>query len=122
MGKDCYAAVKNEIAMKYKKEKVKNSGRLEEGLLDKIIADVSKKRNLAERFVVTKDSIRKRIKRGSLTTYSRGPVSPLESLETVIVTLLIQMARIRQCLTPACDISLINSLISESELSKDLVE
>ena len=122
MGKDCYAAVKNEIAMKYKEEKEKNSGRLEEGLLDKIIADVSKKRNLAERFVVTKDSIRKRIKRGSLTTYSRGPVSPLESLETVIVTLLIQMARIRQCLTPACDISLINSLISESELSKDLVE
>ena len=68
-----------------------------------------------------KDSIRKIIKRGNIATYSRGNKSPLESIKTIIVTILIQMARIRQCLTPSCRISLVNSLISDSELSKDLV-
>ena len=123
LGKDCFIAVKNEIARKYKKAKEDSIGRrLDDGLLQEIINDVSKKRNLPSSYVIKADSIRKRIKRGNVSAKSCGLTSPLVALETIVVTIVIQMARIRQCLTPSRGVALVNSLISGNKLEEDLIK
>ena len=123
LGKDCFIAVKNEIARKYKKAKEDSRGcRLGDGLLQEIINDVSKKRNLPSSYVIKADSIQKRIKRGNVSAKSCGLTSPLVALETIVVTIVIQMARIRQCLTPSCGVVLVNSLISGNKLEEDLIK
>ena len=56
------------------------------------------------------------------TNHACGLYSPLCSIKPQLVKILIQMAKIWQCLTPTEAIQLINSLIDGTQVQKDLVE
>ena len=78
--------------------------------------------------VISAHTIRQRQKRGGVVLagqkgrQSGGLISPLISIEPQIVEILIQMAQIRQCLTPAEAIQLINSLIVGTQVQEDLIK
>ena len=49
-------------------------------------------------------------------------MSPLLRIEPIIVSIIVQMARMRQCLTPSKGLLLVNSLISGTKIQQDLME
>ena len=68
-------------------------------------------------------AIRKRVLRNSLVNHhlAGGQLSPLERIEPIIVNIIVQMARMRQCLTPSKGLMLLNSLIAGTRIQRDLV-
>ena len=118
---DAIVAAKNEITQKYYEAKT-NCKKVLDGTLVKIIEDVKKKRKLPHDVQINSDTIRRRVSRGNIFITSHGPQSPLEALEEVVVELIIQMARIRQSLTPSKGLDLVNSLICGTEHQHALIE
>ena len=116
---------KNEVATTYatilSERKIKNK-RIEKGMLSTIINDVKGKRGIQDS--ISPCAIRKRVKRNSLINrhLAGGQVSPLERIEPIIVSIIVQMARMRQCLTPSKGLLLVNSLISGTKIQEELVE
>ena len=51
-----------------------------------------------------------------------GLVSPLLAVEPKVVSIILQMCRIRQSLTPAQGLSLVNSVIHGTQTQKDLIQ
>jgi len=51
-----------------------------------------------------------------------GHRSPLESIDDTIVSLVLMMARIRQCVTPSTGLALVNSLIDGQPLQDALIK
>ena len=49
-------------------------------------------------------------------------VSPLVKIEPIIVNIIVQTARMRQCLTPSKGLMLVNSLINGTSVPKKLIE
>ena len=116
---------KNEITEIYHKKKVeaaKKSSRLEPGVLDHIIQSVKLKRKTTEN--ISSSAIRKRSERHSLVNHhvARGQVSPLLRIEPVIVEIILQMARIRQCLCPSKGLQLVNSIIKGTKIQDELIK
>ena len=117
---------KNEVASRYAKmtEKAKKSkkDRVSKGSLVQLIDDVRRKRNIKEQ--ISPMAIRKRVYRNSLESHhmAGGQVSPLVKIEPVIVSIIVQMARMRQCLNPSKGLLLVNSLISGTKIQKELIE
>lgn len=107
-------AAKNEITSEYKLEMDQSSvKRMKKGRLAEIISEVKRKNNLDKDVVILESTIRKRLTRG--TTFSNGVgghTSPLSALEPTFVATIVQMARIRQSLTPAQALELINGMIT----------
>ena len=67
----------------------------------KIINDIKLKQKLPIDIKISADTIRNRVDRKSTLMTGIGVKPPLFELEPMIVSIVIQMARIRQCLTPS---------------------
>ena len=106
-------AAENEITSEYKLEMDNSSvKRMKKGRLAEIISEVKRKNNLDKDVVILESTIRKRLTRG--TTFSNGVgghTSPLSALEPIFVATIVQMARIRQSLTPAQALELVDGMI-----------
>ena len=91
-------------------------------MLSTIIDDVKAQRGIDD--MILPCAIRKRVERNSLVSrhLAGGQVSPLLRIEPIIVSIIVQMARMRQCLTPSKGLLLVNSLISGTKIQQDLVE
>ena len=87
----------------------------------KLIDEVKEKRGVSVKILPS--AIRRRLDRQSLHTHhlAGGQVSPLVKIEPTILGIIIQMARMRQCLTPSRALSLINSLIKDTPIQEELV-
>ena len=119
-------AAKNEIALTLDSEKkALGKKRLRVGRLDEIIRDVKRRNGLPKDLVISKAAIRQRLKKkGKMMVYvgHGGHTTPLQRIESEIVSVLIQMARIRESLTPSQAIQLINSMIVGTSVQRELVE
>ena len=117
-------ASKNEIASIFAKEK-KLSGkkRLPRGRLGRIIAEVKVRNNLLDDTIIKSSCIRSRVKkqRTSVLQSHPGTPSPLLAYEMEFVSVLIQMARMRESLSPTESMSLINDVIKGTQAQIDLV-
>ena len=51
-----------------------------------------------------------------------GQVSQLERIEPIIVNIIVQLAQMRQCLTPNKELILVNSLIAGTRIQSELVQ
>ena len=114
----------NEIAEEYNEHRIaaiKSNCKVKKGTLDKIIA--KKKRERKIKADIKPQTICRRIIRGVLHHRHRGGhISPLEEIESIAVTIMVQKARIRQPLTPSKGLSLINDLIEGTEYQDRLVK
>ena len=117
---DSVTAALNEITEEYKKKK--SEGPMKKGELASIIASVKRKRSLPDDVRILPDTIRRRVRRKSTFVTHRGPASPLAAIELTVVKIIIQMARIRQSLTQAKGLALVNSLINGTDLQKELIK
>ena len=90
-------------------------------MLVRIINEVKEKRGIIVK--ISPSAIRRRVDRKSLQCHhlAGGQVSPLAKIEPTILGIIIQMARMRQCLTPSRGLSLINSLIKDTPIQGELV-
>ena len=101
-----------------------HEGQLKNNTLKDIIDDVKKKRSLPDNVEIKTDFVRQRISRGNkfVVTTKGGVTTSLYALEPTIVTIIIQMARIRQCLSPSKAIELVNSIIKGMPIQNELVK
>ena len=119
--------MKNDIAREYKSEVDEAKGksrRVRNGLLEEIIQRHKKKRNLTDVNIPLR-TICQRVVRNNLIVdnhHCGGHLSPLVSIDDIVVGILIQMSRIRECLTPSVAIELVNSLIEGQPIQKHLIE
>ena len=117
-------ATKNEIATTFKRMR-KESGkkRLKHGCLDELIKSVKQKNNLPDDLTISKQSIRQRLKPSQnlvVVNSHPGHTSPLADIEQDVVNIMMQMARLRQCVTPTQAIQLINAVIKGTTAQKKL--
>ncbi len=91
-------------------------------MVSTIINDVKAKRGIQDS--ISPYAIQKRVERNSLINchLARGQVSPLERIEPIIVSIIVQMAPMKQCLTPSKCLLLVNNLISDTKIQQELVE
>ena len=73
--------------------------------------------------IISSACVRQRYKKARIfiECSTPGPTSPLESCEAEFVEVMIQMARMRQALSPSEGVKLINSLILGTKSEKDLI-
>ena len=120
-------AAKNECTKRFAnlKEKYrKTTGkRLGRGVVQDIIDQVKRKRNIMDADI-SPAVIRRRFYRGSIENnhLAGGQESPLRAIEPIMVEIILQMARIRQCLTPSRALRLINDLIDGTKIQQDLIK
>ena len=120
---DAIIAAKNEIAIKYSKAKEKTGRKkVPNKTSQNIIEDVKQERKLPEGVMIPRDTIRRRISRKNLFVTQSGASTPLACVEIILVTIVVQMARVRQFLTPSKGLFLVNYLISGKEVQKDLID
>ena len=109
----------------YNKEKAKakrEKKRMRKGRLAEIISSIEQKRNLPVGSTIKESLVRKRITRGkSFITTKKGLQSPLLAMENLLVRTIIQMARVRQCLTPSQGVALVNSMIEGTQIKTKLM-
>ena len=106
-------------ARKSAKKKLK---RVPKGELKKIIAEVAMKNNVNANNVSLL-AIKRRVDRQSLECHhlaGGGQVSPLAEIEPIVVGIILQMARIRQCLNPSKGLALVNSIIEGTKVQDNL--
>ena len=118
-------SVKNEISQKYaalKGKAARKGTRVKPGTLKDVIKTVKSIRGVTAD--ISPDAIRRRIHRKKLTSHhvAGGQVTPLMRIEPVVVEIILQMARIRQCLCPSKGLELVNSLIKGTPLQEELVQ
>ena len=116
---------KNEIAQKYNKLReaaARTESRVKYGSLKKIIQTVKSNRNI--KADISSSAIRKRVQRNSLVSHhvAGGQVSPLQKIEPIIIDIILQMARIRQCLSPSKGLKLVNSIIKGTNIQDELIK
>ena len=116
--------VKNEIACKFAavRESTRNGKRMRKGQLKEIITQVKSKKGID--IEILPSAFRRRLERKSLRSHHvvGGQILPLLRMETTVVEIIWQMARIRQCLTPSKGLQLVNSLLKGTKLQQDLIE
>ena len=118
--------MKNDITREYKKEietAKKRKRRVENGLLDSIIKKHKEKRGLDVDIPLS--TIRQRVVRKKLVINNHhcgGHQSPLAQIENIVVGILCQMSRVRECLPPSRALCLVNSLIENQPVQDNLIE
>ena len=114
----------NQITEEYNNLMMKaasSNKRVKKGTLRELIN--RKKRERGADFQINEQTIYRRVYRQNLIHNLRGGhQSPLAEIEHIAVSVIIQMARIRQPLTPSKGLSLINNLISGTEYEDRLVQ
>ena len=120
--------MKNDISREHKimvDSARKRGKKVKFGTLKHIIERNKKKYDLVDVNVPLK-TIEQRIHRNRVETVGNkccgGHKSPLLSIEDTVVDILLQMARIRQSLTPTRGLALVNSLIEDQPIQKNLIE
>ena len=112
---------KNIIAKRFAKVMKSNHGRLAKGTLDGIIREETEGTDLKNK--ILPDAIRQRFYRKRVVcNHVAGHVSPLEPIEQTVIDIILQMARIRQSITPSRGLLLVNSLIDKTPIQKSLVK
>ena len=118
-------ATVNEIALEYNnalQHNKRQKRRMKRGSLTSLIARIKAKNNVGADVIIAEETIRQRIKRDAVfTNGGRGHDSPLLPLEPTIVKIIIQMSRIRQCVTPSQGLKLVNSMILGTPVQDNLV-
>jgi hypothetical protein len=124
-------AATNEIASLYahkmREEKMKTETgyakqRVSKNMLVKLIDEIKKKNNIPSNITIQPSTIKKRILRGSIFSQGiGGHRSPLLPLEPVFVSTIVQMARIRQSLTPSQGLALINGMVEGTREQANLI-
>ena len=115
--------MKNDITKEYLDVKNKK-GFVRKGVLQQIIQKHKNKRKL-EDVDVPLITIRQRVVRKKTQVmhhHHGGHRSPLESIDNTIVSLVLMMARIRQCVTPSTGLALVNSLIDGQPIQDQLIQ
>ena len=119
-------ASKNEICLQYDEDRKKKVGkkRLPRGHLTSLISRVKRSNGLGEDVLISSACVRQRYKKARifLEGSKPGPTSPLHPCEDEFVQVMIQMARMRQALSPSEGVSLINSMILGTQTQKDLIK
>ena len=114
----------NDITHEYNRlmiEAINRNRKVKRGTLSELIERMKRERGAD--FEIKQHTIRRRIIRQKLFhTHRGGHRSPLEEIEHIAVSIMIQMGRIRQPLTPSKGLSLINNLISGTEYEDRLVK
>jgi hypothetical protein len=95
--------------------------RSNKGLLDAIIGKAKLNHGVDEEIVILKDTIRKRLKRGS-TNGHVGQSIPMAEVEPYLVQLIIQLANMRTPITAAQGLELANSLISGTDVENEIMD
>ena len=118
-------AAKNEIAKKYcalKETATKKGTRVKAGTLNEIIQSVKHARGINNK--ISCAAIRRCCDRQRLVSHhvAGGRVSPMVRIEPIVVEIILQMARLRQCLCPSKGLQLVNSLIKGTEIQKELID
>ena len=117
-------ATKNEIVATFDKEKqkcVRAKKRMKKGFLQSLINTIVLRNNLPADSIKS-DMVRQRIKNDrKFTTVAQGHSPPLAAIEPKIVNTVIQLARIRQSITPTQGQRLVNSIIEGTPAQNNLV-
>lgn len=71
---------------------------------------------------IKSDTIRRRLSRYRPLVTQLGKMYPLEAIELTIITIIVQMARIFQSLTPSQGLRLVNDMISGTNVQENLVK
>ena len=112
-------AAKNDISRMYKDEKqaLQKGKRMKRGRLERIVTEICSARNIPYLPKEIIKTIRQREwrKRTFITTVG-GLVSPLLAVEPKVVSIILQMCRIRQSLTPTQGLSRVNSVIHGTQI------
>ena len=90
-------------------------------MISSITNDFKKERNIPPSFTMALETVRTRMQRNNLKSFHRGTTSPLFDIESAVVSTIIEMCGIRQCLTTTPSpqgIELFNSMIKETEAQK----
>jgi hypothetical protein len=95
--------------------------RIPKGTYDDIIKKAEEKFSLKEG-TINKQTMLTRLKRGNLSATGRGLDSPMIALEAHFLDLILELAAMRQPVTATDAINLINSMITTSNLSEDIIE
>ena len=91
----------NYASIKFSEVKtLSGSADLKRGVLDSIIEEAKTKFNLPANYMINKETVRTRVKRGNLTANHKGTPSPMEKVEMHALDIICQMAELRQPLTP----------------------
>ena len=122
-------AATNEIASVYANkmdEKKMTSGcaqqRVSKNMLVQLIDEIKTKNNIPSNVDIKPSTIKKRILRGNIFSEGvGGHRSPLLPLEPVFVSAIVQMARIRQSLTPSQGLALVNGMIEGTREQANLI-
>ena len=116
---------KNEVTIMYndmKKEAIQKGSRIKYGALRDLIKSVKSARHI--KADISSSAIRRRVHRNRLVNHhiAGGQVSPLLKIEPLIVEIILQMARIRQCLCPSKGLQLVNSIIKGTKMQEELIK
>ena len=115
-------ATYNQIADIYSKERKEGRKQIKRGRLEEIIKEAKEENNLPSEVVIKQSTIRKRFqKRRRTQVFVRGVPSPLAPVETQMIATMLQLARIRQHVSPSQAISLANSMISGKPIQQELI-
>ena len=92
------------------------------GSLSQIIQSVKEMKGVTA--AISPQAIRKQIQRKSHVThhFAVGQVTPLLRIEPLIVEIILQIARICQCLCLSKGLQLVNSLVKGTKIQNELVE
>ena len=105
------------------RNRAKRDGKyVKKGCLENIIKQQKAKFKLSDNIKVHKEAIRSRYYSGNLNKSAKGPYSPMRLVEPKLVELIIQMSRIRRCLTVSQCLLLANDLIEGTDVEKAVVE
>lgn len=124
--KECENALiasKNEIAIVYSIARRQAGIKcLPSGNLGSIIKEITVRNALSEGSI-SESCIRQRVKKQKLCVAKNhsGTLSPLHNYEDTFVRTLIQMARMRQSLSPSQCVNLINSMITGTDAETALI-
>jgi len=113
---------KNEITDIYDRNKRKaGKKKLHCGHLTIIIRNVKKRNALPDDILTTESCIQQRTKTKTLrvVTSKSGPISPLHTYEIEFLQVVIQIARIRESLSPSESVYLINNMIAGTQAQTD---
>ena len=114
---------KNEIARMYRavsEEARRGKKNVRKGFLSELITEVKKRKKIEHVYIPMKTIYQRAYRKQSDIHHCPGHVSPLIPIEETVVQFIIKMAEIRQSLTPSRGLALINSLINEMPIQKEL--
>jgi hypothetical protein len=94
--------------------------RIPKGAYAEIVKQTEKKFSLEEGSL-NKETLLTHVKRGKLSAAGRGLNSPMLVLEAHFLDMILDLAAMRQPVTPTDALALINSMISTSDLSNAII-